>query len=166
MFPDSGLTADDRRPDHPRMPCPVCERPVASGAPRCPHCGADFVELAASHRPATKAPAGPMPEAAFPGKHDPADDIILTTTPTVPGYRVVRVVDLVTAECVVSLGDPARRAMADNVRVALAGLRRAAHAAGADAVVGVDFDYIESANSLGRALVIVVNGTAVGLDAE
>lgn len=99
-------------------------------------------------------------------RDDPADDIILTTTPTVPGFRVVRVVEIVTAEVVVPFSDPARRAMADHVRTALTFLRRAARKAGADAVVGVDLDYIESSGGAGLSVVIIANGTAVGLDGE
>ncbi len=102
----------------------------------------------------------------MPSEPDPSDDIILTTTPQVPGYRLVRVFSIVAADVVFSFANPAQRNMATSTHAALAYLRREAHKLGADAVVGVDIDYVETVNAGGLTVIIIASGTAVGLDAE
>ncbi|MBB5515807.1 uncharacterized protein YbjQ (UPF0145 family) [Rubricella aquisinus] len=106
-------------------------------------------------------------------------DIILTTTPTIPGREIERVIDIVTAESVqgmniirdtfASITDifGGRSTTTENVLIearqdCLRELRQRAAAMGADAVVGVDLDYSEFQGG-GGMLFLVASGTAVKL---
>ena len=53
-----------------------------------------------------------------------------------------------------------QKTMRDSRRTALYELKREAHAVGANAVVGVDLDYVEL-SSVGSMVMLVASGTAV-----
>lgn len=111
---------------------------------------------------------------------DAAQNIILTTTPEVPGKQIVEVVDVITAESVfgVNLFQDLFSGIRDIVggraqgqqsvlrearKVCLEELRVEAVSIGADAVVGIDLDYSEISGGKKSMLFLVASGTAVKL---
>jgi uncharacterized protein YbjQ (UPF0145 family) len=142
--------------------CDACFQLISEPSlPNCPHCGANL-------------------RATIPGSDliKEIESIVLTTTPTIPGLRVLRVVDVITAECVLgvniwrdmlaSLSDVfgmRSGAMQDELRTArqtcLKELRAEAFRLGANAVVGVKLDYSEISGGAKSMLFLVASGTAV-----
>jgi uncharacterized protein YbjQ (UPF0145 family) len=106
-----------------------------------------------------------------------SDGMILTTTPTIEGRRVVRYAGVVTGEAILGANifkdlfagirdivggrsaayeEELRRART----LALTEVRQAASELGANAVVGIDLDY-ETVGANGSMLMVSVSGTAV-----
>jgi uncharacterized protein YbjQ (UPF0145 family) len=105
------------------------------------------------------------------------DGMILTTTPTIEGRRIVRYAGVVTGEAILGANifkdlfagirdivggrsaayeEELRRART----IALTEIRQAASELGANAVVGIDLDY-ETVGANGSMLMVSVSGTAV-----
>lgn len=108
------------------------------------------------------------------------NQIIVTTTPSVDGYRVEKVVDLITAECVfgmeffqdllTSLTDffggrsgTSQNVLRDARRTCINELKREAFELGANAVIGVSLAYSEFSGQGKSMLFLVASGTAVVL---
>jgi len=106
-------------------------------------------------------------------------DIIVTTTPSVEGRRIVRYAGIVTGEAILGAnifkdlfagirdivgGRSAtyERELRSAREIAVSELKQAAVEAGANAVVGVDIDY-ETVGGSGSMLMVSVSGTAVVL---
>ena len=106
-------------------------------------------------------------------------DIIVTTTPSVEGRRIVRYAGIVTGEAILGAnifkdlfagirdivgGRSAtyERELRSAREIAVSELKQAAIEAGANAVVGVDIDY-ETVGGSGSMLMVSVSGTAVVL---
>ncbi len=104
-------------------------------------------------------------------------DIIVTTTPSVEGRRIVRYAGIVTGEAILGAnifkdlfagirdivgGRSAtyERELRSAREIAVSELKQAAIEAGANAVVGVDIDY-ETVGGSGSMLMVSVSGTAV-----
>ena len=106
-------------------------------------------------------------------------EIIVTTTPSVEGRRIVRYAGIVTGEAI--LGANIFKDLFAGIRdivggrsatyerelrsardIAVSELKQAALEAGANAVVGVDIDY-ETVGGSGSMLMVSVSGTAVVL---
>ena len=104
-------------------------------------------------------------------------DIIVTTTPSVEGRRIVRYAGIVTGEAILGAnifkdlfagirdivgGRSAtyERELRSAREIAVSELKQAALEAGANAVVGVDIDY-ETVGGSGSMLMVSVSGTAV-----
>ena len=104
-------------------------------------------------------------------------DIIVTTTPSVEGRRIVRYAGIVTGEAILGAnifkdlfagirdivgGRSAtyERELRSAREIAVSELKQAAVEAGANAVVGVDIDY-ETVGGSGSMLMVSVSGTAV-----
>jgi uncharacterized protein YbjQ (UPF0145 family) len=104
-------------------------------------------------------------------------EIIVTTTPSIEGRRVVRYAGLVTGEAILGAnifkdlfagirdivgGRSAtyERELRNARDIAVTELRQAAAELGANAVVGVDIDY-ETVGGSGSMLMVSVSGTAV-----
>jgi uncharacterized protein YbjQ (UPF0145 family) len=106
-----------------------------------------------------------------------SDGMILTTTPSIEGRRVVRYAGVVTGEAILGANifkdlfagirdivggrsaayeEELRRARS----LALTEVRQAASELGANAVVGIDLDY-ETVGANGSMLMVSVSGTAV-----
>ena len=106
-----------------------------------------------------------------------SDGMILTTTPTIEGRRIVRYAGVVTGEAILGANifkdlfagirdivggrsaayeEELRRARS----LALTEVRQAASELGANAVVGLDLDY-ETVGANGSMLMVSVSGTAV-----
>ena len=107
-------------------------------------------------------------------------DIIVTTTPSVEGRRIVRYAGIVTGEAI--LGANIFKDLFAGIRdivggrsatyerelraareIAVSELTQAAREAGANAVVGVDIDY-ETVGGSGSMLMVSVSGTAVVIE--
>jgi uncharacterized protein YbjQ (UPF0145 family) len=107
-----------------------------------------------------------------------AIDAILLTTETYPqGLTITRRIEVVTAECAFGMNifkdlfagvrdivggrsEAVQKTLRDARRTALYELKKEAHAVGANAVVGVDLDYIELSTA-GSMILLVASGTAV-----
>ena len=142
--------------------CDVCFLPVTTPTPlNCPHCGAN---LGSSEDRITEEKA--------------LESIMLTTTPTLPGFTVVRSVDIITAECVLGINvlrdflasisdiaggrsESTQKALREGRQTCLKELRAEAHKLGANAVIGVRLNYSEISGGGKSMLFLVASGTAV-----
>ena len=106
--------------------------------------------------------------------------MIVTTTPTIEGRRIVRYVGIASGEAIVGanifrdlfasvrdiVGGRAgayENVLANARETALAEMRDAAERIGANAVIGVDLDY-ETLGSGGSMLMVCASGTAVVIE--
>jgi len=104
-------------------------------------------------------------------------DAILLTTETAPNLNITKRIEIVTAECAFGMNifkelfagvrdivggrsKAVQRTMRDSRKTALYELKREAHMVGANAVVGVDLDYVEL-SAAGNMVMLVASGTAV-----
>ncbi|WP_299843068.1 YbjQ family protein [uncultured Paracoccus sp.] len=102
---------------------------------------------------------------------------ILLTTENAPDIEIVERIEIITAECAYGMhifkdlfagvrdivggrSKAVQKTMREARRTALLELKREAHAVGANAVVGVDLDYVEL-SSPGNMVMLVASGTAV-----
>lgn len=111
---------------------------------------------------------------------DAAIEAIVLTTETHPeGLKIAQRIEIVTAECAFGMNmfkdlfagvrdivggrsKAVQDTLRDSRRVALYELKKEAHQVGADAVVGVDLDYVEL-STVGSMVMLVASGTAVKL---
>ena len=108
------------------------------------------------------------------------ETIMLTTEAYPQGLTITRRIEVVTAECAFGMNmfkelfagvrdivggrsEAVQKTMRDSRRVALYELKKEAHAVGANAVVGVDLDYVEL-SSAGSMVMLVASGTAVVIE--
>lgn len=106
--------------------------------------------------------------------------IMLTTEAYPQGLTITRRIEVVTAECAFGMNvfkdlfagvrdvvggrsEAVQKTLRDSRRTALYELKKEAHALGANAVVGVDLDYVELSVS-GSMVLLVASGTAVLLE--
>ena len=106
-----------------------------------------------------------------------AIDAILLTTETAPNLNITKRIEIVTAECAFGMNifkdlfagvrnvvggrsEAVQKTMRDSRRTALYELKREAYEVGANAVVGVDLDYVEL-SAAGNMVMLVASGTAV-----
>ena len=109
-------------------------------------------------------------------------EAIMLTTETAPNLKIVKRLEIVTAECAFGMNmfkdlfagvrnvvggrsEAVQRTMRDSRRVVLSELKKEAHSVGANAVVGVDLDYVEMAN-IGNMVMLVASGTAVIIEED
>ena len=115
------------------------------------------------------------------GMATPAHDIKLTTAYAIAGREVDTEIDVISADCAYGMNmvkdffagirdivggrsNSVHSVLRDARRTVLAELREEAAAMGADAVIGVDFDYHElSGGGKNGMLMVVATGTAVRL---
>ena len=107
--------------------------------------------------------------------------VIVITTPSLDGYRVAKVVDVISAECVFGMNifkdffagltdffggrsGASQGVLRDARETCIRELKREAHRVGANAVIGVDLDYSEFSGQGKSMLFLVASGTAVVLD--
>lgn len=105
--------------------------------------------------------------------------IMLTTEAYPQGLTITRRIEVVTAECAFGMNifkdlfagvrdivggrsEAVQKTLRDSRRTALYELKKEAHAVGANAVVGVDLDYVEL--NAGVMVLLVASGTAVILE--
>lgn len=109
-------------------------------------------------------------------------EAIILTTETAPNLNISKRIEIVTAECAFGMNifkdlfaavrdivggrsEAVQRTMRDARKTALYELKREAHLVGANAVVGVDLDYVELSAS-GSMIMLVASGTAVIIDEQ
>ncbi|WP_348638822.1 heavy metal-binding domain-containing protein [Minwuia sp. IMCC4030] len=107
-------------------------------------------------------------------------DAIVLTTETAPSLPIKRRIEIVTAECAFGMNifkdlfagvrdivggrsEAVQKTMRASRRTVLSELKKEAHAVGANAVVGVDLDYVEL-SSAGSMVMLVASGTAVVIE--
>jgi uncharacterized protein YbjQ (UPF0145 family) len=108
------------------------------------------------------------------------ENIVLTTETHPEGLKIIKRIEIVTAECAFGMNifkdlfagvrnivggrsEAVQKTMRDSRRLALYELKKEAHAVGANAVVGVDLDYVEL-SSAGSMVMLVASGTAVVIE--
>ena len=113
-------------------------------------------------------------------ERDEAIEAILLTTETAPNLPITERIEIVTAECAFGMNvfkdlfagirdivggrsEAVQSTMRDSRRTALYELKKEAHRVGANAVVGVDLDYVELGGA-GSMVLLVASGTAVRID--
>lgn len=124
--------------------------------------------------------AEPQPSDADSVKID-IENIIVTTTPSIDGYRIARVVDVVTAECVFGMNifkdllasfsdffggrsGASQSTLREARKTCIRELKTEAYQLGANAVIGIDLDYSEFSGAGKSMLFLVASGTAVVLE--
>ena len=102
---------------------------------------------------------------------------IMLTTETVPNLNITKRIEIVTAECAFGMNifkdlfagvrdivggrsEAVQKTMRDSRKTVLYELKKEAYEVGANAVVGVDLDYVEL-SSAGSMVMLVASGTAV-----
>lgn len=110
-----------------------------------------------------------------------ARDMIITTAPSIEGYRVVETIEIVTAECAYGMNifkdifavvrdlvggrsKAIQNTLRDARRECLTALKFEALDAGANAVIAVDLDYSEFSATGNSMLFLVASGTAVRVE--
>ena len=108
---------------------------------------------------------------------DTTIDAIMLTTEAAPNINITKRIEIITAECAFGMNifkelfagvrdivggrsKAVQKTMRDSRRTALYELKKEAHAVGANAVVGVDLDYMELSSG-GTMVLLVASGTAV-----
>ncbi|MDG1116937.1 MAG: heavy metal-binding domain-containing protein [Flavimaricola sp.] len=106
--------------------------------------------------------------------------VILTTEAYPQGMTITKRIEIVTAECAFGMNifkdlfagvrdivggrsAAVQKTLRDSRRTALYELKKEAHAVGANAVIGVDLDYVEM-SSAGNMVLLVASGTAVVIE--
>ena len=107
-------------------------------------------------------------------------DAILLTTETAPNLNITKRIEIVTAECAFGMNifkdlfagvrdivggrsEAVQKTMRDSRKTALYELKKEAYEVGANAVVGVDLDYVELSKA-GSMVMLVASGTAVRIE--
>lgn len=110
--------------------------------------------------------------------HRRLEGMMVTTAPSIEGYRVTKCIDIVTSECVFGLNafkdffmgltdffggrsGTAQTALRDARKACLYELKKEAAQLGANAVIGIDLDYSEFSGKGTSMLFLVASGTAV-----
>jgi uncharacterized protein YbjQ (UPF0145 family) len=109
-------------------------------------------------------------------------DAIMLTTETYPeGLKITKRIEVVTAECAFGMNifkdlfagvrnvvggrsEAVQKTLRDTRRTALYELKKEAYEVGANAVVGVDLDYVELAATGSTMVLLVASGTAVRIE--
>jgi uncharacterized protein YbjQ (UPF0145 family) len=105
---------------------------------------------------------------------------ITLTTETAPNLKITKRIEIVTAECAFGMNifkdlfagvrdivggrsEAVQKTMRDSRKTVLYELKKEAYEVGANAVVGVDLDYVELSN-VGSMVMLVASGTAVVIE--
>ena len=108
-------------------------------------------------------------------------EALLLTTETAPNLNITKRIEIVTAECAFGMNifkdlfagvrnvvggrsKAVQKTMRDSRRTALYELKKEAYEVGANAVVGVDLDYVELAGTGSTMVMLVASGTAVVIE--
>jgi uncharacterized protein YbjQ (UPF0145 family) len=106
---------------------------------------------------------------------------ILLTTETTTNLHIIKRIEIVTAECAYGMNafkdlfaavrnvvggrsEAVQSTMRDARKTALYELKREAYLVGANAVVGVDLDYVEVGSAGANMIMLVASGTAVVIE--
>ena len=106
---------------------------------------------------------------------------IVLTTETAPNLNITKRIEIVTAECAFGMNifkdlfagvrdivggrsEAVQKTMRDSRKTVLYELKKEAYEVGANAVVGVDLDYVELAGTGSSMVMLVASGTAVVIE--
>ena len=120
-----------------------------------------------------------LADATYTEENDAINAVVLTTE-TAPSLKISKRIEIVTAECAFGMNifkdlfagvrdivggrsEAVQKTMRDARKTALFELKREAHLVGANAVVGVDLDYVEL-SAAGSMVMLVASGTAVVIE--
>ena len=107
-------------------------------------------------------------------------EAVVLTTETAPNFNITKRIEIVTAECAFGMNifkdlfagvrdivggrsEAVQKTMRDSRKTVLYELKKEAYEVGANAVVGVDLDYVEL-SSAGSMVMLVASGTAVVIE--
>lgn len=107
--------------------------------------------------------------------------MIISTAPSIEGYRITQTIDVITSECVFGLNffkdfftavtdffggrsNTAQSALRDARKTCLNELKKEAASLGANAIIGIDLDYSEFSGQGKSMLFLVASGTAVCIE--
>ena len=146
---------------------------------RCPQCHKDTATKPAitSNDQPKRPEAIPTPAPVARQERFTIDSVMLTTE-TAPNLDITKRIEIVTAECAFGMNifkdlfagvrnvvggrsKAVQKTMRESRRTALYELKREAYEVGANAVVGVDLDYVELAGTGSSMVMLVASGTAV-----
>lgn len=113
-------------------------------------------------------------------RHNEINTVLLTTETYPQGLNIIERVEIVTAECAFGMNvfkdlfssvrdivggrsEAVQKTLQDTRRTALYELKKEAYEVGANAVVGVDLDYVELSAG-GNMVLLVASGTAVRIE--
>ena len=119
-------------------------------------------------------------QVAADAQKEAAINSITLTTETAPNLKITKRIEIVTAECAFGMNifkdlfagvrdivggrsEAVQKTMRDSRKTALYELKKEAYRVGANAVVGVDLDYVEM-SSVGSMVMLVASGTAVVIE--
>ena len=108
-------------------------------------------------------------------------EAVMLTTETAPNLNITKRIEIVTAECAFGMNifkdlfsgvrdivggrsEAVQKTMRDSRKTALYELKKEAYEVGANAVVGVDLDYVELAGTGSSMVMLVASGTAVRIE--
>lgn len=148
--------------------CTICNARIGIldyGDTLCKECYAKKIEASKNETPSDIA------------ERDAQINAIMLTTETAPSLNITRRIEVITAECAFGMNifkdlfasvrdivggrsEAVQQTMRDSRRTALYELKKEAYEVGANAVVGVDLDYVELSAS-GSMVLLVASGTAV-----
>jgi uncharacterized protein YbjQ (UPF0145 family) len=152
--------------------CEVCNAKIGIldfGDTICKECYAKKIEASRKETPSDRA------------ERNAEINAIMLTTETAPNLNITKRIEVVTAECAFGMNifkdlfagvrdivggrsEAVQKTMRDSRRTALYELKKEAYEVGANAVVGVDLDYVELSAS-GSMVLLVASGTAVRIEA-
>lgn len=115
-------------------------------------------------------------------ERDAQINAIMLTTETAPNLNITKRIEVITAECAFGMNifkdlfaavrdvvggrsEAVQKTMRDSRQTVLYELKKEAHRVGANAVVGIDLDYMEM-SSAGSMVLLVASGTAVIVEEE
>jgi len=119
-------------------------------------------------------------QVAADAQKEAAINSITLTTETAPNLKITKRIEIVTAECAFGMNifkdlfagvrdivggrsEAVQKTMRDSRKTVLYELKKEAYEVGANAVVGVDLDYVELSNA-GSMVMLVASGTAVVIE--
>jgi len=119
-------------------------------------------------------------QVAADAQKEAAINSITLTTETAPNLKITKRIEIVTAECAFGMNifkdlfagvrdivggrsEAVQKTMRDSRKTVLYELKKEAYEVGANAVVGVDLDYVEM-SSVGSMVMLVASGTAVMIE--
>lgn len=141
--------------------------------------GADFCNTCASKHRGDDPPDAIL--STMNAERKMIQSVIVTTTPSLEDYRVTKVIDVISAECVFGMSifkdfftgltdffggrsETSQKVLKEARQLCIKELKTEAHRVGANAVIGVSLDYSEFSGQGKSMLFLVASGTAVVLE--
>ena len=148
--------------------CTICNAKIGIldfGDTLCKECYAKKIEASKSETPSDIA------------ERDAQINAIMLTTETAPSLNITKRIEVITAECAFGMNifkdlfaavrdivggrsEAEQKTLRDSRKTVLYELKKVAHRVGANAVVGIDLDYMELSTG-GSMILMVASGTAV-----